>query len=203
MTASDDELIAAARSGDRRALDTLLRRHHARIHALCRRLTANEADADDATQQALIAIVRGLAGFDGRARFTTWAYRVATNACLDELRRRGRRPLVGLPDDGADRPGVLASSPDRDPADTVSTRLELDEALASLPEEFRAAVVLRDVAGLDYAEIGEVLGIPPGTVRSRIARGRGRLADLLGGTDDTPPPAGNPGTPARRPTDDP
>lgn len=141
--------------------------------------------------------MRGLASYDGRARFTTWAYRVATNACLDELRRRGRRPLPGLPDhETPTRPVGATATATRDPAEGVSTRLLLDDALAALPEEFRTAVVLRDVAGLDYAEIAEVLGIPPGTVRSRIARGRGRLADLLGAD-------GNPGPPSRRHTDEP
>ena len=88
----DATLVKAAQAGDRAALDALLRRHHDRIYALCRRMTGNDADALDATQEALIAVVRGVARFDGRAAFSTWVYRVATNACLDELRRRGRRP---------------------------------------------------------------------------------------------------------------
>ncbi|MYJ36137.1 MAG: sigma-70 family RNA polymerase sigma factor, partial [Acidimicrobiaceae bacterium] len=71
----------------------MLRLHHDRIHAICRRLAGNDADGQDATQEALIAIVRGLPRFHGKAKFSTWAYRVATNAALDELRRRGRRPV--------------------------------------------------------------------------------------------------------------
>jgi RNA polymerase sigma-70 factor (ECF subfamily) len=93
--------VRAAQTGDRDALDALLRHHHDRVLAICRRLAGNEADALDATQEALIAIARGIGRFDGRARFSTWAYRVTTNACLDELRRRRRRPLVGLPDEAA------------------------------------------------------------------------------------------------------
>jgi RNA polymerase sigma-70 factor (ECF subfamily) len=89
---TDAELVADAQRGDRDALDALLRRHHDRIRALARRLCGNDADAADATQEALISIVRGLPRFDQRAAFGTWAYRVATNACLDELRRRARRP---------------------------------------------------------------------------------------------------------------
>ncbi len=160
---SDDALVALARAGDRRAMDQLLRRHHERLYAVCRRLAGNEADALDACQEALIAIVRGLDRFDGRSSFGTWSYRVATNACLDELRRRKRRPDPGLPEVEHEVPGAAPGV-----ADTVSDRLDLDEALGNLAEEFRAPVVLRDVAGLDYAEIAEVLGIPPGTVRSRI-----------------------------------
>jgi RNA polymerase sigma-70 factor, ECF subfamily len=178
--------VAAAQAGDRAALETLLRRHHDRLWALCRRMTGNHADAEDALQDALIAIARGITRYDGRAAFTTWSYRVATNACLDELRRRRRRPIP----DAHETPGV-APSPDgpgggvsAPPApaavEAVPDRLDIDAALALLPQDFRAAVVLRDLCDLDYAEIARVLGIPPGTVRSRIARGRSQLADLLG-----------------------
>ena len=177
---SDTDLVAAAQSGDRAALDLLLRRHHDRIHALARRLLGNEADAADATQEALIAIVRGLPRFDQRAAFGTWAYRVATNACLDELRRRNRRPR---PDPDAFTHVVAAGS---EPGESVSARVDVDAALATLPLEFRTAVVLRDLCALDYAEIAEVLDIPPGTVRSRIARGRAQLATFLGNPSDDP-----------------
>lgn len=122
-----------------------------------------------------MAIVRGLPRFDGRSKFSTWAHRIAHNACIDELRRRGRRPDPGLPDHEVaprgDRPAL---------DDAVADRLTTDEALLALPEDFRSAVVLRDQLGMDYAEIAEVLGIPPGTVRSRIARGRAALARSLG-----------------------
>jgi RNA polymerase sigma-70 factor, ECF subfamily len=88
----------AAQAGDRAALDALLRRHYDRIYAVCRRMTGQDADAADAAQDAMIAIVRGLPRFDGRAAFGTWAYRIASNACIDELRRRKRRPDLGLPE---------------------------------------------------------------------------------------------------------
>ena len=91
-TSTDSVLVTAARQGDREALEALLRRHQDRLHGLCRRMLGNDHDAEDATQEAMIAIVRGLARFDGRSAFSTWAYRVATNAALDELRRKGRRP---------------------------------------------------------------------------------------------------------------
>jgi RNA polymerase sigma-70 factor, ECF subfamily len=181
-----------ATSGDRRALDQLLRRHHDRIAGVCRRLTSNTADAADATQDALIAIVRGLPRFDGRSSFGTWAYRIAVNASLDELRRRRRRPSESLDAmrDG-DQPRELPSTnapPDRG----VLDRMQLTAALVELPEEFRVAVVLRDIADLDYAEIAEVLGVAIGTVKSRIARGRAHLARGLGNqaTDPVRPSSG-------------
>lgn len=174
ISETDGSLVSAAQAGDRHALDQLLRAQQPRIWTLCRRMAGNDADASDATQEALIAVLRGLPRFDGRSQFSTWVYRVATNACLDEMRRRGRRPVPGLPD-GDLSPPLLA-----DPTSGVADRLTLDAALLALPAEYRAAVVLRDVCDLDYAEIAEVLGVPPGTVRSRIARGRMALSRTLG-----------------------
>ena len=181
----ETSLIAAAQAGDRRALDRLLREHQPAIYAVCRRIAGNDTDALDATQDAMIAVVRGLPRFDGRSKFSTWVYRIATNACLDELRRRRRRPVVGLPE----HDGMTTDLPRTDVtsvADQVTDGLVVDEALASLPEEFRAAVVLRDICDLDYAEIAEVLEVPAGTVRSRIARGRAQLVDRLSGNQTDP-----------------
>ena len=120
-----------------------------------------------------MAIVRGLPRFDGRSRFATWAYRIAVNASFDELRRRRRRPLLDVPEVDGEVPAV-----------DVAGRLDVDAALKRLPHDYRAAVVLRDLCGLDYAEIAEVLEIRPGTVRSRIARGRSALVPLLGNRPD-------------------
>ena len=174
MTPPDDADLASALAGDTGALDRLLRAHYDRLFAVCRRMTGNDADAADACQEALIALVRNLHKFDQRSRFATWSYRIAVNASLDEMRRRRRRPYVS---DAAVRESPR--SHDTDPATEVVDRLTLDRALADLSPEFRAAVVLRDVAGLDYAEIATALQIPPGTVRSRIARGRAALADAI------------------------
>ena len=185
--ADDRTLVDAARGGDRDALEQLLRRHYDTVHAVCRRITGNQADADDAAQDAMIAIVRAIGRFDDRARFSTWAYRVAVNASLDELRRRRRRPgLAGyVPDDARTTGGAAGPAPE-----SAVARVDVDAALAHLAPEFRAAVVLRDLCQLDYAEIAEVLDVPIGTVRSRIARGRAALVPLL---------AGNPTASADRP----
>ena len=177
---SDDELVAAAQSGDRNALDQLLRRHYDRIYAVCRRLTG---DADDACQEALIKITRSLPRFDGRAAFGTWAYRIATNASLDELRKRKRRSrLHSINPRTDDSDGVEPEVIDPMAAkriDAIDDRLAIDEALRELSDDFNAAVVLRDVADLDYDEIADILEIPVGTVKSRIARGRAALAASL------------------------
>jgi RNA polymerase sigma-70 factor (ECF subfamily) len=180
---SDAALVVRASAGNREALDVLLDRHADRVHAICRRIVLDEQDALDATQEALIAVARGITRFDGRAAFTTWLHRIATNAALDELRRRKRRVVTTVPrDDLADR---AASTVEH----RVAAKLDIDAALAQVPEDFRVAVVLRDLCDLDYPEIAEVLGVPAGTVKSRISRGRQALAALLGpvpGNQDGP-----------------
>ncbi|HYH50539.1 MAG TPA: sigma-70 family RNA polymerase sigma factor [Acidimicrobiia bacterium] len=181
--ATDQALAAAANSGDRSALEVLLARHFDRVHAICRRVTGHSEDALDATQEALIAVTRGLHRYDGRSQFTTWLYRVATNAALDELRRRKRRPEPAELTEDRPLRGATAAAPVES---AVAARLDVDAALAGLSPEFRAAVVLRDLCDLDYAEIAEVLDVPIGTVRSRIARGRAAIAEQL--REPTGPP---------------
>ncbi len=123
-------MVAAAQGGDRFALDQLLRRHYDRIHAVCRRVAGGTRDADDACQEALIKIVRNLPRFDGRSSFGTWAYRIATNASLDELRKRQRRPGLHAVDE-AHRPEAV--DPDANAyAERFPDRLVLDDALDQL-----------------------------------------------------------------------
>jgi RNA polymerase sigma-70 factor, ECF subfamily len=175
----DNALATAAKAGDRVALERLLHAHADRIHAVCRRIVGDPDDALDATQEAMIAVARGITRFDGSARISTWIYRVATNAALDEARRRNRRPVPAetLPE----RAGAGAERVD----ESVADRLDIDAALSTLSPEYRAAVALRDLVGMDYAEIAEVLELAPGTVRSRISRGRAALADALGNRETT------------------
>lgn len=172
----DHELLDAAVTGNRDAMTLLLERHYDRVALIARRMMSDRSDAEDATQQALIAIVRGIAGFDGRSAVSTWIHRVTVNACLDEIRRRGRRPEPVEISAVSEAP----STPEPDHAVSVVDRAVIDEAMKRLAADFRAAVVLRDVCGLDYDEIAEVLEVPGGTVRSRISRGRRELRALLG-----------------------
>jgi RNA polymerase sigma-70 factor (ECF subfamily) len=177
----DDALVGAAATGDRDALDALLTRHVDRLHAVCRRVCGPDAAAD-ATQQALLAITRSIARFDGRAAFTTWSHRIAVNAALDELRRSRR---AAIPSSDRFDHDVVAAPAGLGP-ERVVDRLDLQAALAALPDDFRVAVVLRDVEDLDYADIAATLGVPIGTVRSRIARGRAALAAALGNRAPAP-----------------
>jgi RNA polymerase sigma-70 factor (ECF subfamily) len=187
VSRTDAELVAAGSAGDRGALDELLRRHYDRVYAVCRRITGNDADGADAAQEALISIVRSLHRFDGRSSFGTWAYRIATNASLDELRRRRRRPAVGTAESVGHDPAHDVVDPDAGVRiDGLADRLAIDVALARLAEDFRVAIVLRDLTGLDYAEIASILDVPVGTVKSRLARGRAALAQLLSAGNQTP-----------------
>lgn len=186
---SDEALLTAIRSGDRSALEHMLRRHQSMIWAICRRITGDDHTAADASQEAMISVVKNLHRFDGHSALRTWIYRVSTNAALDEVRRRGRRPEVMADESLHRRSGTVSNG-----ESVVNDRMLVDAALAELPPDFRAAVVLRDLADLDYAEIGDILGVPPGTVRSRIARGRRALATRLSSHE------GNPSAPSERPT---
>lgn len=171
MSTNDLEL-ARARRGDRAAMEALLRRHYDTVRAVCHRIIINEADADDAVQMAMIQIVRALPSFDGRSSLSTWIYRIATNAALDELRRIRRRPVPlsgGLPEPTVD-----------DATSGVDDQMAVVAALAGVPVEFRVVLVLRHVADLDYSEIARVLDVPVGTVRSRLSRARAHMAAALG-----------------------
>lgn len=173
--------MARAVAGDRAATDALLRLHYDTVRAVCHRIVINRADADDATQQALMSIVRALPGFDGRSRFSTWAYRIATNAAIDEVRRIRRR---ALPTDGDVLDSVAPAAADHSVGTTE--RMAFESALARVAPEYREVLVMRHVADMEYSEIAVALDIPVGTVRSRLARGRSQLVEMLGNPDGSP-----------------
>jgi RNA polymerase sigma-70 factor (ECF subfamily) len=153
-------------------------RHHGRkIYNFAYRLSGNRADAQDLVQEVLLRVRRGLESYTPQS-FDGWLWRITRNAFLDEVRRRRRRPVAPLPDD--DR-GVGEPSPPPDEVlDSIRLGEDVQAALLELPFEFREAVVMCDVVGLSYEEIAEAAGIPIGTVRSRIHRGRKLLKERLG-----------------------
>ena len=169
-------LIERASGGDPEAFNQLLGMHERRMYAVALRMCANPEDAQDCLQEAMIRIYRAIADFKFQSTFSTWVYRITMNTCLDELRRRKSRPSTSL--------DVLVES-GWSPADERETpeqhalrgevRGKLSEFIAQLPEEMRAAVVLRDIQGLSYEEIADALGANVGTINSRISRGRERL----------------------------
>ena len=177
MTAvmSDADLIAAHVAGDPLAFSELVRRHRDRMWATALRTLGDPDDAADAVQDALISAFRCAGGFRGHAQVTTWLHRIVVNACLDRIRRNRARPTAPLPDGSPEEPALTL-----DAMAVRESRLAVDDALSSLPAEQRAAIVLVDVEGYSVAETAQVLGIAEGTVKSRCARGRARLAVLLG-----------------------
>ncbi len=168
----DRDLVDRARAGDARAFEDLVRRHQQRVVRLARAFVPEPADAEDVAQEAFLRVYRGLARFRGASTFRTWLQQVVVNAARTHRRATlTRRARFGADADSAstDVPG-----PDRvEPALIARDRVE--RALNTLPQDLREAVVLRDVEGLDYREIAELLGVPMGTVESRIFRGRQRL----------------------------
>lgn len=163
-------LLARARAGDLDAFAELIGLHDRALRALAYRVLQDQDRMDDALQEAYLRAFQSLGGFEGRSAFGSWLHRIVYNACMDQLRRlqRGGRHL---PLQQAD--GIPAASPD--PEEVAAQRLDLAGALASLPPEMRATVLLVDAEGMDYGTAAEVLGIPVGTVRSRLNRARALL----------------------------
>ncbi|WP_189060070.1 RNA polymerase sigma factor SigM [Longimycelium tulufanense] len=172
---SDADLIAAHAAGDPHAFSELVRRHRDRMWAVALRTLRDPEEAADAVQEAFISAFRAASSFRAESQVTTWLHRIVVNACLDRVRRRQSRPTVPLPEAG---PGEPASP--RDAMAERETRLAVQDALAGLPDEQRAAIVLVDVEGYSVAETARLLDVAEGTVKSRCARGRARLAKLLG-----------------------
>ena len=156
--------------------EAVAREHGRFLYTVAYRLTGDHDDAQDLVQEVLLRVRRGLATYQPGS-MEGWLSRITTNAFLDEMRRRKRRPADALPDDPE---RVLPSSPSAEAALAAETLPDdVQAALLRLPDEFRAAVIMCDVAGLSYQEIGESLDIPIGTVRSRIHRGRSLLREAL------------------------
>jgi RNA polymerase sigma-70 factor (ECF subfamily) len=170
--AADRALLAAHVAGDRHAFDDLLRGHRQRMWAVAVRTLGDAEEASDAVQDASISAFRAAASFRGDSKVSTWLHRIVVNACLDRARRSAVRPTVPLPE-----------QPLPDPRDVLAegeTRLDVQQALAGLPEDQRIAIVLVDLTGCSVEEAAAILEVPPGTVKSRCFRGRARLAVVLG-----------------------
>ena len=192
----DRALLAAHVAGDPEAFGMLFARHRDRLWAVALRTTGDREEAADALQDALVAAFRRAGSYRGDAAVTTWLHRVVVNACLDRHRRQAVRRTEALPEverlpgvDVAPGSAVLRPRPDADPevmAEHWERRRAVHAALAQLPLEQRAALVLVDMHWLPVEEAAQVLGVPTGTVKSRCSRGRRRLAVLLrpGNLDD-------------------
>ena len=160
---TEQEIVLRAKGGDQDAFAELVTAHQDRIYTLCLRMTGNREDAQDAAQEAFLNAWRGLASFQGGSSFSTWLYRLASNACIDLLRRRKRRQEGEAPHS----------------LEQKERRQALERELRALPDHQREILVMREVSGLSYQEIGELLSLDLGTVKSRLARARLALKKRL------------------------
>lgn len=173
MTAPGTALMDRARTGDARAFAELVRNHDPLLRRLAYRLLTRADRVDDVLQEAYVRAYRALPDFRGASGFGSWLYRITYNCCIDELRAAARRPQP-VEDPAGDR-----AVPGSEPSQRIAVREAVRAALASLPEEQRAAVVLIDGEGLDYGSAANLLGVPKGTVASRVARARDALRRAL------------------------
>lgn len=180
MGMDERKLIQLASGGDASAFNRLMEAHEKRMYAVALRMCANREDAQDCLQEAMLRIYRSIGSFKGQSSFSTWAYRITMNTCLDELRRRKNKQNTSLdsllevgwsPTDGGNAP--------EDHAIQSETRRALQRAIHELPEDMRSAIILRDIHGLSYDEIAQSLDVNVGTIKSRISRGRDKLREIL------------------------
>ncbi len=175
-------LIELASQGDAGAFNSLMGMHERRMYAVALRMCGNAEDAQDCLQEAMLRVYRAISGFKGQSSFSTWLYRITMNTCLDELRKRKNRPntsLDGLVDAGWS-PVDAGETPERHTL-RREVRQTLQAMILELPEDMRAAVVLRDIQGYAYDEIAGMLDTNVGTIKSRISRGRERLREKIAG----------------------
>jgi RNA polymerase sigma-70 factor, ECF subfamily len=182
----DPALVRACQRGEPGALDTLIRATYADVYALSRRMLADPEEAADATQEVFVRVMRSVLGFRGESAFGTWLHRVTVNVCLTMLRKRskareaglvaGSTPF-GLPDDES---SLASADPlPEDIAATADLAARSEAALATLPEDARAVVVLRDIEGLSTKEVAELLGVTESVVKVRLHRAHAKLRALV------------------------
>jgi len=186
----DPEVVRALRRGELAALEAVYRAFGQRVRRLCGHLLGRSADPDDATQDVFLKIFERARQYEGRARFSTWLYRVTVHHCLNLLEREERRAARPL-GEGEHEPEEHARSP-LDAAHASEARERLERLLARLSAEHRAVIVLREIEGQSYEEIAGSLAIPIGTVMSRLARARERLMELAPARRPLAEPEGTP-----------
>lgn len=171
MEEPDPHVVAAARGGDLRAFESLVRRYQSDVFRFCLHLVSDRSLAEDVTQDTFIRAYRFLKRYRGDSRFSTWLFSIARNCVQDEFRRAGRRARLVQ---------KMEVHSETEPAADRTSRPEVTEALATLPRELLEPVVMIDVFGFSYREVSTITGVAEGTIKSRVHRGRERLVALLG-----------------------
>lgn len=184
--------IDAARQGDQEAFGQLVLLYEKRVFALTLRMCKNPADAEEAAQEAFLSAWQGLPFFRGDSSFSTWLYRLASNACIDLLRREGRHKAAAGPSLNDEDASVEIADSTPSPqslAERAELREQIEEGLAALPADYRHVLVLREIHQRSYQEIADILSLDLGTVKSRISRGRKQLRKFLLESGNFSPPA--------------
>ena len=191
---TDLELVTAAQQGDQAAFGALVEKYQAMAYSQALRMVGNPDDAADATQDAFLNAWRALPGFQGQSSFSTWLYRLTSNACIDLLRRSKRRPALSITVADEDEEGPQETdipderwSPERE-LERKETRQTVRSGLSALSPEHREVLALREFEGLSYQEIAQLLELEEGTVKSRIARARLALREFLLNSGNFSPP---------------
>ncbi|HEY8350494.1 MAG TPA: sigma-70 family RNA polymerase sigma factor [Clostridia bacterium] len=185
MDQNERLLISKAKAGDVEAFEQLIEAYQKKVYNLALRMTGNQDDAADLAQEAFIRVFRSISGFKEQSSFSTWVYRITTNVCLDEIRKRKNRKVISIDeeihmDDGDIKRQVISEEPLPDElAEREELRSIVNAAINSLPEDQRIVLTLRDLNGLSYDEIAKILDCPGGTVKSRINRARQALRNVL------------------------
>ena len=176
----ENEMIARAVKGDAQAFETLMEAYEKKIYGLCLRMMGNPHDGEDAAQEAMLKIWQKLDQYRGESAFSTWVYRVAASICMDAIRKRSRQTqpsLENMKEQGFD-PADSADTPE-ERVEKKEQQEDIQRAISSVPEQMRSVFILRDVHGLSVEETASALQIATGTVKSRLARAREKIADEL------------------------
>lgn len=185
MSNNEQLLLVRSKAGDIAAFEMLIEAYQKKIFNLAYRIAGNYDDAGDLTQEALIRIFRSIANFKEQSSFSTWVYRITTNVCLDDIRKKKNRKVLSLDEeihleDGEMKRQIMSDDPLPDEvAEKEELRRIVNNSIDSLPEDQRLVIALRDIQGLSYEEIARVLDCPSGTVKSRINRARQALRNVL------------------------
>ena len=177
---NEKELIARLQARDEAAFEELIRQYEKKVYSLCARVCGNAEDAEEAAQDAFLALWRGIDRFRQESSLSTWIYRLASNACIDLMRRKKKGAgIVSLDDEELFVDAVDPAPQPHEEAERRETQRLLQEGLLSLPAEYRSILLLREIEGLSYSEISAALDLELGTVKSRISRGRTLLRNFL------------------------
>lgn len=185
MSDNEKSLLEKSKAGDITAFEQLIDGYQHKIFNIALRIVGNYDDASDLAQEVLIRVYKSISAFKEQSSFSTWIYRITTNACLDEIRKRKNRKIISLDeeikvDDGEMKRQIVSDEPlPEDTAEKRELKKMVNDAISRLSEEHRMAIVLRDIQGFSYEEIARMINCPEGTVKSRISRARQSLKNVL------------------------